>query len=63
MSANAAFAYEPAGPLCPDPDCGLPAEVEDRWTWGSTDGPVEMVKVRCVGGCWYTVPEAELHEP
>jgi len=45
---------------CPDPQCGLPAEIEDRWSWGSTGEPVEMVKVRCACGRWYTVLAADL---
>jgi hypothetical protein len=46
--------------LCPDPACSRPAVIEDRWTWASTDGPADMVKVRCAGGCWYTVMEDDL---
>jgi hypothetical protein len=38
------------------PDCGRAAVVEDRWTWPSTDGVVEMVKIRCDAGCWFTLP-------
>jgi hypothetical protein len=45
---------------CPDPDCSRPALVDDRWTLPSTDGPFEMVKIRCAAGCWYTVPAGEL---
>ena len=41
--------------LCPDPQCASPAHIEDRWTLQSTDGPVDVVKVRCSAGCWYTV--------
>jgi hypothetical protein len=41
--------------LCPDPQCVSPAHIEDRWTCESTDGSVEVVKVRCSAGCWYTV--------
>ncbi|HEY6796530.1 MAG TPA: hypothetical protein VI248_17785 [Kineosporiaceae bacterium] len=33
---------------CPDPDCGAPAEIVDRWTVQSTDGPVEHVTTRCL---------------
>jgi hypothetical protein len=29
---------------CPDPTCQAPARIVDRWTWGSSDGPVEHVK-------------------
>jgi hypothetical protein len=41
--------------LCPDPQCASPAHIEDRWTLQSTDGSVDVVKVRCWAGCWYTV--------
>ena len=46
--------------LCPDPACSRLAVIEDRWTWPSTDGPADMVKVRCAAGCWYTVMEDDL---
>jgi hypothetical protein len=39
---------------CPDQACGAPAEVLDRWTWGSTDGPVEFMRTRCARGHVYT---------
>jgi hypothetical protein len=29
---------------CPDPECGVPATIGARWTWPSTDGPVEHVQ-------------------
>lgn len=35
--------------LCPDPQCASPASIEDRCTCGSTDGSVEVLKVRCFG--------------
>ena len=41
---------------CPDPACGAPALAADRWTWPSTEGPVEHVETRCDRGHWYTVP-------
>ena len=41
--------------LCPDRHRAGPAHIEDRWTFESTDGPVELVKVRWSAGCWYTV--------
>ena len=44
-----------AAVLCPDPQFASLAHIEDRWTLESTDGPVDMVKVRCSAGCWYTV--------
>jgi hypothetical protein len=39
---------------CPDPACGAPARIVDRWTWGSSDGPVEHVKTGCERGHWFT---------
>jgi hypothetical protein len=48
-----------AGPVvCPS--CPRPAEIIDRFTFASTDGPVEHVKVRCPGGHWYTVPASRV---
>jgi hypothetical protein len=41
--------------LCPDPQCAGLAHIEDRQALESTDGPVELVKVRCSAGCWYSV--------
>lgn len=35
---------------CPDPDCGLPADVLDEWDTESTDGPVHHIRTRCVDG-------------
>ena len=28
---------------CPDPNCDAPARIIDRWSFGSTSGPVEHV--------------------
>jgi hypothetical protein len=39
---------------CPDPTCTAPAMIIDRWTWRSTNGPVEHVKTRCARGHWFT---------
>ena len=39
---------------CPQPSCGLPAEIVDRWVWASTDGPVEHVRTWCANGHWFT---------
>ena len=36
--------------------CGLPAEVEDRYTVGSTEGPQKSVKIRCPRGHWFSGP-------
>jgi hypothetical protein len=42
------------------PECGRPAEIIQRVTLPSTDGPVEHVKTRCVTGPWFFVPAADL---
>ena len=34
---------------CPEPDCDATAEVIDRYTLRSSDGPVAMVRARCLG--------------
>jgi hypothetical protein len=39
---------------CPDPACTAPATIVDRWTWGSTNGPVQHVKTRCARGHCFT---------
>ena len=39
---------------CPDPTCTAPGMIIDRWTWRSTDGPVQHVKTRCTRGHWFT---------
>jgi hypothetical protein len=39
---------------CPDPTCQAPARIVDRWTWGSSHGPVEHVKTGCERGHWFT---------
>ena len=36
--------------------CGLPAEVEYRYTVGSTDGPLECAKIRCPRGHRFNRP-------
>jgi hypothetical protein len=33
--------------------CGLPAEVEHRYTVRSSDGPMESAKIRCPRGHWF----------
>ena len=43
--------------------CGLPAEVEERYTIGSTDGPLESVKIRCPRGHWFNGPIESLTAP
>ena len=39
------------------PECGGPAEVLDRFRLPSNHGPVEHIKVRCITGRWFVVPE------
>lgn len=36
--------------------CGLPAEVEARYTVCSTDGPLESAMIRCPRGHWFNGP-------
>jgi hypothetical protein len=41
------------------PQCAQPAEIIDRFTLGSSDGPLEHVRISCRSGRhWYT-PLAE----
>ena len=41
-------------------ECAAPAEVVDRFALPSTDGPVEHVKVQCLGRHWFVLPAAAL---
>jgi hypothetical protein len=43
--------------------CGLPAEVEMRYTVRSTDGPLESAKIRCPRGHWFNGPIESLTTP
>jgi len=36
--------------------CGLPAEVEDRYTARSSDGPLECARIQCPRGHWFNGP-------
>jgi hypothetical protein len=38
------------------PECGLPATVTGQGRAASTDGPVEVVKLRCVMLHWFLGP-------
>ena len=40
--------------------CGLPAEVEYRYTMRSTDGPLESAKIRCPRGHCFNGPVGSL---
>ena len=45
-----------ADPLFDCPFCGLPAEIVARFTLDGSPGPVEHVKIACVGGHWFMLP-------
>jgi hypothetical protein len=38
------------------PTCHEPAEIVDRFSLDSTDGPLRHLKIRCAAGHWYTMP-------
>ena len=42
------------------PDCGLPAEVVDRFVLDSTNGPVEHIRIRCAAGSPFLIPTSYL---
>jgi hypothetical protein len=50
-------------PLLECPDCGLPAEITDRFTLDGVPAPVEHVKLVCVARHWFTVPVDQLPAP
>ena len=39
---------------CPEPGCGVPAGVVDRFALASTEGPVEFVRTWCLEGHGFT---------
>jgi hypothetical protein len=43
--------------------CGLPAEVEGRYTMRSTDRPLETARIRCPPGHWFHGPVDSLTRP
>ena len=45
------------------PDCGVPAEIQQRTLLPSTDGPVEHAKIRCLAGHWFFMELAALPVP
>jgi hypothetical protein len=45
------------------PQCGVPAEIQERTMLPSTDGPVEHVKIRCPAGHWFFMELAALSVP
>lgn len=42
---------------CPDEGCNQSAEIQDIYVLPSTDGPVRHVKIRCVIGHLFNLPE------
>jgi hypothetical protein len=40
--------------------CGLPVEVEGRYTMRSADGPLESARIRCLRGHWFNSPVESL---
>lgn len=45
-----------ANPLLNCPECGLPAEIVDRFTLDGSPTPVEHIKLVCIAGHWLTPP-------
>jgi len=41
---------------CPEPTCGTVAEINDRFTFASTGGPLEHVKTYCANGHVFILP-------
>jgi hypothetical protein len=48
--------------FCPDPTCGVPAEVFHRALLPSTEGPVEMVRTLCARRHVFVLPAERLSE-
>ncbi|HKD87726.1 MAG TPA: hypothetical protein VKB62_04285 [Streptosporangiaceae bacterium] len=42
------------------PECGLPAEITERFLLASTDGPVEHLCLACVDGHYFRMPADSL---
>jgi hypothetical protein len=45
------------------PECGLIAEVLDRFVLEGTQGPVEHARIRCIAGHWFLLRSASLTSP
>jgi hypothetical protein len=43
----------PMPSLIPCPACGLPAEITERFTLASTDGPVDHIAVACIASHFF----------
>jgi hypothetical protein len=50
MELDATGIEPPALIACPEPGCGVPAGVVDRFALPSTDGPVVHVRTWCLEG-------------
>jgi hypothetical protein len=48
--------------FCPDPVCGVPAEVLDSHHLPSIEGPVEMVTTQCARRHTFRLPAERLSE-
>ena len=48
------------GELTACPECSAPAEVTEIVILGSTDGPVDHARVRCVRRHWFFLPAERL---
>jgi hypothetical protein len=48
---------------CPEPGCQSPAEIIDRCAFGSTDGPIEHVRIRCLYRHTFLLPAEMLRSP
>ena len=44
----------------PCPQCDRPAEIVDRFSLASTNGPYEHVKIVCSDGHWFTLPAEDV---
>jgi hypothetical protein len=42
--------------VCPEPSCGTVAEINDRFTYASTDGPLAHVKTYCANRHAFILP-------
>jgi hypothetical protein len=49
--------------VIPCPECGVPAEITDRFTLPSTDGPVAHVATACAAGHCFRMPAEMLARP
>ena len=49
--------------VCPEPRCSSPAQICDRSTLQSTDGPVEHAHLRCLNRHYFLLPVEMLASP